>query len=40
MPVPEDKPIKDMTMAELLANQVDQELIEKAQRTGQTDDED
>jgi len=31
--VPEDKPIKDMTMAELLANQVDQEPIEQAQHT-------
>lgn len=29
--MPEDKPIKDMTMIELLANQVDQEPIEQAQ---------
>jgi hypothetical protein len=38
--VPEDKPIKDMTMAQLLANQVDQEPIEQAQRVDQADDED
>ncbi len=30
--MPEDKPIKDMTMAELLANQVDLEPVEQAQR--------
>jgi hypothetical protein len=30
--MPEDKSIEDMTLPELLANQVDQELIEQAQR--------
>jgi hypothetical protein len=30
--MPEDKSIEDMTLLELLANQVDQELIEQAQR--------
>ncbi len=39
MPVPDEKPSKDMTMAELLASQVDREPIERAQGTGQTDDE-
>jgi hypothetical protein len=34
-----DKPIKDMSMLELLTNQVDQEPIEQAERTGQTDSE-
>jgi hypothetical protein len=38
--VPEDKPIKDMTMLELLANQVDQDPIEQAQRTDQAERED
>jgi hypothetical protein len=30
--MPDEKSIEDMTMLELLANQVDQELIEQAQR--------
>ena len=40
IPVPEDKPIKDMSMLELLANQIDQEPIEQARRADQTDSED
>jgi hypothetical protein len=30
--MPEEKPIKDMTMLELLANQVDQEPVERARQ--------
>lgn len=30
--MPDEEPIKDMTMLELLANQVDQEPVERAQQ--------